>query len=56
MTKAPWADDSESEHEMSLMAWLKNWEKKEKENEKISQEQWRCVLLEVGGLCGEAQA
>ena len=36
MTKAPWAD-SESEHEMSLTAWLKNWEKKEKEKEKISQ-------------------
>ena len=56
MTKALWADDSESEHEMSLTVWLKNWEKKEKENEKISQEQWWCVLLEVGGLCGEAQA
>jgi len=55
VTKAPWADDSESEHEMSLTVWLKNWEKKEKEKEKISQEQWRCVLLELGGLCGEAQ-
>ena len=56
MTKAPWADDSESEHEMSLTVWLKNWEKKEKEKEKISQEQWWCVLLELGRLCGEAQA
>ena len=37
VTKAPCADDRESEHEMSLTAWLKNWEKKEKEKEKISQ-------------------
>jgi len=37
VTKALWADDSESEHEMSLTVWLKNWEKKEKEKEKISQ-------------------
>jgi len=56
VTKALWADDSKSEHEMSLTAWLKNWEKKEKEKEKILHEQWRCVLLELGGLYGEAQA
>ena len=30
-------DASELENEMSLSEWIRNWEKKEKEKEKISQ-------------------